>query len=113
MRTGLAIALVAALAVAAPAFADPDAAHPWDATWVGGWDDGGDGVQLIVAGNAVVGFYFHGDYIADAAGALAEDGTLTVTWTGGAATLRREGPTAALTIRETGKPERIIKVMPE
>ena len=65
MRIGLVSALFfgAVLACAPVALADPDAAHPWDSSWAGGFEDGGDGVQLIVAGNEVIGFFYHGDYI--------------------------------------------------
>jgi hypothetical protein len=33
----------------------------WGGTWVGGWDKG-TGVQLIFAGETLIGFYFRDDY---------------------------------------------------
>jgi hypothetical protein len=32
----------------------------WDGTWVGGWDRG-EGVQIIFAGETLIGFYFRND----------------------------------------------------
>ena len=33
----------------------------WDGTWVGGWDRGA-GVQVIFAGDSLIGFYLRDDY---------------------------------------------------
>lgn len=82
------------------------AAQPdWNGTWVGNWS--GDGVQIIMAGNVLTGFYFHGDYLDTGSSSLSKDGTsLTFTWHGGRMTLTRNGATAAhALIRETGKPD--------
>jgi hypothetical protein len=103
------LALVVALATSAPALSDD--AHPLDATWVGGFDDDGNGVQLIITGDVVVGFYIDGDYadISDS-NRLGADGSLTFTWDGGDATLSAKGDDHVLTVREAGKPERVIPV---
>jgi hypothetical protein len=98
--------LILAAAVAA---ASPAMAADWDATWFGGFDNGGDGVQLIVAGESVVGFFFHGDYVdLTDPGTLADDGTLTFKWDGGQATLAAEGNGQSLAVREAGKADRVI-----
>jgi hypothetical protein len=93
------------------ALADPDAAHPWDATWVGGFDNGGDGVQVIVAGDAVVGFFLGGDYVdVSETAAIAADGSLTFTWDGGTATLGGRDDGRTLTIHAKGVADRVVKV---
>lgn len=103
--------LRAFILAAAVAAASPAVAADWDATWFGGFDNGGDGVQLIVAGESVVGFFFHGDYIdLTDAGTLADDGTLTFKWDGGEATLAAAGAGQNLTVRESGKADRVIPV---
>jgi hypothetical protein len=97
------------LAAALAASMVPASAADWDATWAGGFDNGGEGVQLIVTGETVVGFFFGGDYIdLTDPGTLADDGTLTFKWDGGEATLAAAGNGQSLTIRESGKPERVI-----
>jgi hypothetical protein len=116
MRIGLVSALLfgAALAFAPVAFADPDGAHPWDASWAGGWEDGGDGVQLIVAGNEVIGFFYHGDYLAvTQTAALPADGSLSFTWARGKATLRViNGKERTIPISEDGAADKVIKLQP-
>jgi len=87
------LALVLAT-VAAPAFAAPD----WNGTWAGNW--GGEeqqGVQIIMAGNDVIGVYWHGDYLPDEMkSTVSPDGkALAITWKGGAATLTRDSETTA------------------
>ncbi len=115
MRIGLVSALLfgAALTFAPLAFADPDSAHPWDASWAGGWEGGGDGVQLIVAGNEVIGFFYHGDYLeVTQTTALAADGSLSFAWANGKATLRVTGGERAITISENGADDKVIKLQP-
>jgi hypothetical protein len=104
----------AVLTFAPVALADPDAAHPWDASWAGGFEDGGDGVQLIVAGNEVIGFFFHGDYIdVTQNDALAADGSLSFFWTHGHATLRLIGDERSIAIHEDGVAgDKVIKLQP-
>ena len=115
MRIGLASALLfgVALTLAPVAFADPDSAHPWDASWAGGWENGGDGVQLIVAGNEVIGFFYHGDYLeVTQTAALAADGSLSFAWARGKATLRVNGEERTITISEDGAADKVIKLQP-
>jgi hypothetical protein len=116
VRVGLVSALLfgAVLTFARVALADPDAAHPWDASWAGGFEDGGDGVQLIVAGNEVIGFYFHGDYIdVTQNDAIAADGSLSFSWTHGHATLRLNGEERSIAIHEDGvADDKVIKLQP-
>lgn len=93
------------------AFADPDVEHPWDATWAGGFDDGGDGVQVIVAGNDVIGLFFHGDYVeVSETEPLGADGSLSFTWDGGTGTLSGSGADRSLVIHETGAADRTIEL---
>jgi len=99
------------LAIASAVLAHPDAAHPWDATWVGGFDNGGDGVQVIVAGDAVVGFFLGADYVdVRETAAIAADGSLAFTWDGGTATLSGSGEGRTLTIHAMGVADRVVKV---
>jgi hypothetical protein len=101
-RTALALAMVLTFAGAA-------SADDWDATWAGGFDDGGDGVQIIVLGDQVLGFFYGGDYVdLSDAGSLAADGTITFRWDGGEGTLSGGGESRRVTIRSSGKPDRII-----
>ncbi len=101
-RTLLALAM--ALSIASVAAADD-----WDATWAGGFDDGGDGVQIIVLGDQVLGFFYDGDYLdLSDAGSLAADGTITFRWDGGEGTLAGTGDERTLTIRAPGKSDRVI-----
>ncbi|HVY20053.1 MAG TPA: hypothetical protein VHA70_08215 [Bauldia sp.] len=103
--------LRAYILAAAVAAASPALAADWDATWAGGFDNGGDGVQVIVAGETVVGFFFGGDYVdLTDDGAVAADGSLTFKWDGGEATLAAVGGRQTLTIRAAGAPERVIDV---
>lgn len=84
----------------------------WDGTWHGGFDssgDGGsDGVQIVMIGPQVTGFYFHGDYLDTDDGTVGADGSVTFHWDGGEGTLADDGGKARLTIHETGKPDRVI-----
>lgn len=80
----------------------------WDGTWHGGFDNGGDGVQVVMIGPQVMGFYFHGDYLDTDTGTATADGAVTFHWDGGEGTLSRDGGTRRLTIHETGKSGRVI-----
>ena len=115
MRIGVVSALLVGvvLTFVPVAFADPDATHPWDSTWAGGWEGGGDGVQLIVAGNEVIGFFYHGDYIeVTQTAALAADGSLSFSWAHGKATLRIKDEERSIAISEGGAAEKVIKLQP-
>jgi hypothetical protein len=83
------------------------AAPSWDGTWAGGWE-GGDGVQIIVAGNKVVGVFRGGDYPDVQRSEVSADGrTLSFAWAGGdGLLLRTSDREAAFTLHERGKSER-------
>lgn len=80
------------LLVPLPAFAGSD----WNGTWVGNWH-GGDGVQIMMAGNTCTGMFWHGDYLPDEMHAsVSPDGkTLTITWHHSSAVLTRDGAESA------------------
>jgi len=99
------LALILAVA-ASPAFAAAD----WNGTWVGNWDNKGDGVQIIMAGNTAVGLFWHGDYIPDELHADMTGGgtTLTITWgpngnTSSAILTRESASTAHVVMHEPGR----------
>jgi hypothetical protein len=102
LRRGLPLVLLA-IAIAGSAHAAPS----WDGTWAGGWENG-DGVQIIVAGEKVIGVFRGGDYPDITQSQLSADGrTLTIAWAGGDGTLQRTGERdAAFTLHERGKAER-------
>jgi hypothetical protein len=76
----------------------------WNGTWVGGWDRGA-GVQLVFAGDQLVGFYWRGDY-KDVRHASAGRGDKRFAWDGGDGTVKRTTDAEALlVIREQGKQE--------
>lgn len=95
---------IGALAVfSTPIFAQ--AAQTWNGTWAGGWKAGA-GAQIVFAGDDMVALYWRGDYVEDAHGSPGRGGALDITWSGGHATLMRQGPTnARIVIREAGKPD--------
>jgi len=96
-------AAFALLVLITPALAAPD----WNGTWVGNWR-GGDGVQIMMAGNEAAGIFWRGDYLPDDLhSAVSTDGkTLTITWDHASAVLTRDGAeTAQVTIREPGHPD--------
>ena len=80
----------------------------WDGTWHGGFDNDGDGVQVVMIGPQVTAFYFHGDYLDTDAGTAAADGAITFHWDGGEGTLAADGGKRRLSVHETGKPDRVI-----
>jgi hypothetical protein len=103
--------LIAAAAVILALFQGPHFAQgqqqaSWDGTWVGGWDMG-EGVQLIFAGDELIGLYWHEDYVGDARSTATPGAAgLTITWPSVEAILLRDGDNAAhIVIRETGHPE--------
>jgi hypothetical protein len=57
-------------------------------TWVGGWEKG-TGVQLIFAGETLIGFYFRDDYEEIQRSTVAADGGRTFAWDKGEASLTR------------------------
>ena len=87
------------------------AAQSWDGTWAGGWENG-DGVQIIIAADKVIGVFRGGDYPDIQKSQLSADGrTLTFAWVGGDGVLQRTGERdAAFVLHERGKPERSFVV---
>jgi len=76
----------------------------WNGTWIGNWQ-GGDGAQIVFAGEDLVAFYWHGDYLDDVHANVSEGGrVVTVLWSSGQAVLTRDGDaTARITVHEPGK----------
>jgi len=99
----------AALLFASAAFA---ASPSWNGTWIGNWDKGGNGTQIVFAGETFISIYWDGDYVPDAQGALSKDGkTVTITWPSAHAVLSRDGETTAhIVIREKGKKDAAFAV---
>jgi len=80
----------------------------WTGTWVGGYENGGAGVQLIMVGDEAVGLSWRDDYVAGLASTVSPDEqTLKLAWTGGDAVVTpgKEDGTAAMVIHEPGKPD--------
>src|SRR5262249_11290513 len=85
----------------------------WDGTWVGGWDRGA-GVQVIFAGDTLIGFYFRNDYKAITRSIGSSRGRSTFVWDRGEAALTRSpGSGAVLVVRERGRPELSIPLKRE
>jgi hypothetical protein len=106
----LVVALVVAIGLAGSSLAQP----AWDGTWAGGWANG-DGVQIIVAGNKVIGVFRGGDYPDIQRSQVSADGrSLIFAWAGGDGTLQRTGERdAAFTLHEPGRAERKFPVQRE
>ncbi len=95
------VLLAAGFALAASAVF---AAENWDGTWVGGFDTP-NGAQVIVAGNEAVGLFWRNDYVSGVSSLVEADGSLTLKWNSGAATLKRTGErTADGIFEDRGKP---------
>lgn len=80
----------------------------WNGTWAGGYENGGDGVQLIMVGDDAIGLSWRDDYVEGLSSTVSSDEkTLTLTWTGGSATVTAgpEDGKAAMAIHEPGKPD--------
>jgi hypothetical protein len=85
----------------------------WDGTWVGGWDRGA-GVQLIFAGDTLIGFYLRNDYKDVQRSTVSPNGGKTFTWDKGEAVLARTANGGAqLVVREPGQPEVAIPLKRE
>ena len=80
--------------------------------WVGGWDRGA-GVQLIFAGDTLIGFYLRNDYKDVLHSAASPSGGKTFTWDKGDAVLTRTPSGAQLVIRERDHPEFSISLKRE
>ena len=85
----------------------------WDGTWVGGWDTGA-GVQIIFAGETLIGFYLRNDYKDITRSTASPNGGRTFVWDKGEATLSRSpSGGAVLVVHERGKPELSISLKRE
>lgn len=79
------------------------AADDWDGTWAGGFDTP-NGAQVIVAGNEAVGLFWRSDYVSGVSSSVEADGSLTLRWSSGTATLKRTGAQTAVGVfEEPGK----------
>ena len=78
----------------------------WNGTWIGNWQSG-DGVQIVFAGQDLVAFYWHGDYLDSVQAKESQGGrVVTAIWSSGEAVLTRDGDaTARITVHESGKPD--------
>ena len=77
----------------------------WDGTWIGGWQKG-TGVQLIFAGDTLIGFYFRDDYKELLRSSVSADGGRTFAWDKGEANLTRTANGGTLlVVHEHGRPE--------
>jgi hypothetical protein len=92
------------------------AAPSWDGTWAGGWENG-DGIQIIIAGNKVIGVYRGGDYPEILSSAVSPEGRmLTFSWVGGDAFLERASDhdrEATISLRERGRAVRSFAIQRE
>ena len=91
------------LLCAGKAFSAPS----WDGTWAGGWENG-DGIQIIIAGDKVIGVFRGVDYPEVLRSDVSADGSmLSFWWVGGDGFLQRAGDRAAtISMRERGRPVR-------
>jgi hypothetical protein len=96
--------------------AGASAAPSWDGTWAGGWENG-DGIQVIIAGNKVIGVYRDNDYPEILSSAVSPEGRmLTFSWVGGDGFLERTNDRAreaTISLREHGRPVRAFTVKRE
>jgi hypothetical protein len=92
------------------------AAPSWAGTWTGGWEHG-DGIQIIIAGDKVIGVYRDGDYPEILSSAASPEGRmLSFSWIGGDAFLQRASDhdrEAIISLRERGRPVRSFTVKRE
>jgi hypothetical protein len=86
----------------------------WDGTWAGGWENGGDGVQITFVGQKLISFY-RGDYRDTGTAQISADGkVVSFPFSGGDVRLERTGEDdARITLRERGRPERVFTVKRE
>jgi hypothetical protein len=89
-----------------PAISEKSGAYAWDATWIGGWENG-EGTQVIVAGGEVIGFLWGGDYLdIETSTNLADGGPIKFIYPGGEALLKGGGEGELLIkIHDKGKDE--------
>jgi hypothetical protein len=87
-------------------FANAQQSLSWDGEWAGNWQ-GGNGAQIIFAGDELIGVYWRGDYISQTHAVLTRGGAaVAIDWPLGGAVLTRNGPTTAhIVVHENGRPE--------
>jgi hypothetical protein len=79
------------LAVTLPTIGAARAANTFDGTWAG-VDANGETVQVIFADGQILGFYWRGDYVEPTGAKLGAGGSsLTFSFSGGRATIARNG----------------------
>ena len=77
------------------------AANAFDGTW-GGLDPNGETIQIIFVNGQIIGFYWRGDYL-DAKPAKQEGGdSLSFSFKGGQAVVRRNGAIMTIVIHDRG-----------
>ena len=97
-----------ALAILMAMTARAVAAGDLDGTWAGGWDSG-DGVQIIVVGDTIIGFYRDGQDYVDIEHSSAVPGAIDFAWKNGEAVLSRDAKTGVrLVLHDKGKPAKTI-----
>ena len=108
------VALLLGLLVAVVVAVGASAAQSWDGTWAGGWENG-DGIQIIIARDKVIGVFRGGDYPEILSSAVSSEGSmLSFWWVGGDATLQSAGAReATVSVREHGRPTRTFTVKRE
>jgi len=99
--------VLSAVAVASEA----SATQSWDGTWAGGWENG-DGIQIIIAGNKVIGVGRGMDYPGVLRSDVSAEGSmLSFWWVGGDAFLQRTSDReATISLRERGRLVRTFTV---
>lgn len=106
LATGAEAVLAQAHAPPPETAAEAEKASAWDATWIGGWE-GGEGTQVVIAGGAVVGFFWAGDYLSiESSTSFADGDGVKFIYPGGEATVKAvPDDELFLLIHETGRPE--------
>jgi hypothetical protein len=113
MKSRIMVAATCLLLVSANVTLAESGRTGWDGTWVGGWDRDA-GVQIIFAGETLIGFYFRNDYKDITRSTASPDGGRTLVWDKGQATLTRSpGGGAVLVVHERGSPDLSIPLKRE
>jgi hypothetical protein len=86
----------------------------WDGTWIGNWA-GGNGTQIVFAGDEMIALLWNGDYLSEVCSSVSEDGAVVaITWPSAQAFLTRGGETVGhMVIGEKGQPDRSFDVQRE
>jgi hypothetical protein len=85
--------------------------NTWDGTWAGGFDKDNN-IEIVIAGNEVIGVHRDGDYPEILSSAASPEGRmLCVWWVGGDGFLQRTGDNeATIWLRERDRPVRSFTV---